>query len=777
MNFRTLTMLVIVCSFFLMPDLSAQAKYTISGYLRDAATGEELLYATVLAKEVESGTTTNLYGFYSLTLPEGTHTIEYSYVGYEPQLMKIELKADVRKDLELGSAAQNLVEVVVKAKEENENIRNTETGTLKLDVKDMKLIPVLMGEQDIIKSMQLMPGVSSSGEGGSGFFVRGGNLDQNLILLDEAPVYNASHLLGFFSVFNSDALKDVKMYKSGIPAEYGGRASSVMDVRMKNGNTKGFGLSGGLGLISSRLTVEGPIVKENGSFIISGRRTYLDLILRNTQEDFEGTALFFYDLNAKANYKFGKNDRLYLSGYFGKDKLGTEDFGFDWGNKTATLRWNHLFNDKLFSNTSFIFSDYSYGFEVQNDDIDIALSSGILDYNFKQDFNWYINPKNSLRFGINGIYHKFEPGAFTSLNSEGVEEALISIQEQQALEGGVYLANEQKINDRLTLNYGLRMSLFSNVGPYVVKEYNEDNEEINATPHSKGDFYHTYSGWEPRISGSFLLDTKSSVKASYNRIYQYLHLLSNSTSGTPTDIWTPSSPLIKPQIADQFSIGYFKNFKNNQFEFSVEAYYKKLDNQLDYEDGASVLLNEDIESELVFGKGRSYGAEVLLRKTKGRLTGWIGYTLSKSEKQFDAINTGGWFSARQDRTHDISLVGVYELSPKITLSANWIYYTGDAVTFPSGKYQVDNAIVNLYSERNGYRMPDYHRMDIGMTWKLKNTKKYESDLNFSIYNIYNRKNAYTINFRESEEIPNTTEAVRLALFAAVPSITWNFSFK
>lgn len=750
-------------------------EFTLSGYMRDATSGEELLYANILVKETGEGVNTNLYGFYSLTLPKGTYTVEYSYVGYEPQTFELRLEADVRKDIELGSGAQQLAEVVVTSKADDENVSSTEVGTFTMDVKDMKLIPVLMGEQDILKSVQLMPGVASSGEGGNGFFVRGGNLDQNLILLDEAPVYNASHMLGFFSVFNSDALKDVKMYKSGIPAEYGGRASSVMDIRMKNGNMKEYEVSGGIGLIASRATVEGLIVKDKGSFIVSGRRTYLDLVLNAVSDEFDGSSLYFYDLNLKANYKLGDNDRIFLSGYLGRDAFGTDDFGFDWGNKTATLRWNHLFNDKLFANTSVIFSDYNYGFKFEDDEQEIALTSGIVDYTLKQDYNYYLNPKNSLRFGFSTIYHQFQPGDFTN-KEDGITEPILTIQEQQALESGIYVGNEQKINEKLTVNYGLRFSIFNNIGAYSVKEYDAENDIIETTDYEKGKFYNTYTGFEPRVNATYLLNSSSSVKASYNRINQYLHLLSNSTSGSPTDLWTPSSPNIKPQIADQYSVGYFKNFGGNAYELSIEGYYKNLQNQVDYEDGANTLLNENVEAELVYGEGYAYGAEVLVKKTKGRFTGWLGYSFSKSKRRFDEINNGDWFSARQDRTHDISLVASYKLNDKLNLSGSFVYYTGDAVTFPSGKYEIDGGIVNLYSERNGYRMPDYHRLDVGLTWILKDTERYKSDLNFSIYNVYNRKNAYTISFRESEDVPNTTEAVRLALFGAIPSVTWNFKF-
>ncbi len=758
--FTMLGVLISVCTF-------AQ-HFTLSGYLRDADTGEELLYATVSVAGTSEGVSTNLYGFYSLTLPAGAYEINYSYVGYESTTLEVELNKDITLDIELATASTQLEEVVVVANNENDNVTNTEVSVLSLDVKDIKKIPVIFGEQDVLKTMQLLPGVSASSEGSSGFFVRGGDADQNLILLDEAPVYNASHLLGFFSVFNSDALKDVKMYKGGIPAQYGGRASSVMDVRMRNGNMKEWEGSGGLGLISSRLTLEGPIVKDKGSVILSARRTYADILAEPFLEDFDDFRLYFYDLNFKANYKFGENDRVYVSGYFGRDVLGTDNFGFDWGNKTFTARWNHTFSNKLFSNTSFIYSEYDYGFNVENGGIDVDLDAGIYDFNLKQDYNFYLNPNNKITFGWQGIYHQFQPARF-AFDGEVQDPA----QEQDALEGGLYLTNEQKVSDRLQLNYGIRLTSFSNVGAYTEKAFDADDEVVEETVHESGEFYNTYFNLEPRFSATYLLDQNTSLKLSYNRNAQYLHLLSNSTADSPTDLWIPSSPLVEPTLADQVAIGYFKNFNNNKYKFSVEAYYKYLQNTVDYEDGAEIFGNNDIESELVFGQGRAYGVEFLVEKTKGKFTGWLSYTLSKSERQYDEIANGEWFSARQDRTHDISIVGIYQMSPRLSLSGSWVYYTGDAVTFPVGKYFIDGNLVNLYSERNADRMPDYHRLDLGLTWKLSD-KASANDLNFSVYNAYNRKNAYSINFDTNDA--GVTEATRLALFGIVPSVTWNFNF-
>ena len=762
-----------ICMLLLISSTINAQDFTISGYMRDASTGEELLYATVLVKETVEGTTTNLYGFYSLTLPKGDYTLLYSYIGMQTQEITISLTENVKKDIELAAGGIELTEVVVNATKDDENITNTEVSTVTLDLKEAKLVPVLMGEQDIVKTMQLLPGVSSNSEGSSGFFVRGGDADQNLILLDEAPVYNASHLLGFFSVFNSDALKDVKLYKGGMPAEYGGRVSSVMDVRMKNGNMKEWGVSGGIGLISSRLTAEGPIQKDKGSMILSARRTYADVLARPfLDEPFSEVDLYFYDLNFKANYKLGDNDRIYLSAYNGRDVFATDEFGFDWGNTTATLRWNHLFSDKLFSNTTLIYSDYDYGFKIEAGGNGINLSSGIYDYNLKQDYNWYVNPSNTLRFGWQGIYHRLLPNEVTF--DDGTEGEGTTVEERRALEGGIYIANDQKVSDKFSLSYGLRLSTFSNIGGYTEKTYNEQDDIISETTYEEGDFYNNYFGLEPRVNATYVLNGSSSIKASYNRNYQYLHLLSNSNAGTPTDLWIASSPLVKPQIADQVAIGYFRNFKENMYEFSVEAYYKDLQNQVDFEDGGSQINNPEIESDLVFGAGRAYGTEFYLKKRKGDFTGWVSYTLSKSERQFDEVNRGEWFSARQDRTHDLSIVGMYQVSPKLTVSASFVYYTGDAVTLPVGKYFIDGTLVNLYGDRNSERMPDYHRMDLGLTYILKDTDKFYSDLSFSIYNVYNRKNAFSLEFDINDT--GQTQATQLALFGIVPSVTWNFNF-
>jgi len=777
--------------------ISFSQKYTISGSLRDAETGEDLVGARILVKNQPGvGVVTNVFGFYSLTLPKGDYTLLFQSISYRTVQLKVVLDKNIEKDLELKPESAMLNAVEVTGEKANHNVTSAEMGVEKIKVSDLDAIPVLFGEKDIMKTMQLLPGVKSAGEGNAGFYVRGGGADQNLILLDGAPVYNASHLLGFFSVFNSDALKDVKLYKGGAPAQFGGRLSSVMDIQMKEGNSKRLAVSGGIGLISSKLTIEAPIVKDKGSFIISGRRTYVDIFLRALKNSddpkkikLSKSTLYFYDLNLKANYRIGKKDRVFVSGYFGRDKFGFSDqFGFDWGNLTGTARWNHIFSKKLFSNTSFVFSNYNYNINFGSDDNTFEIGSEIQDFNLKQDFDYYLNGKNTLKFGGNLIHHTFKPGEIET--GSGIDFVLNDISERYSIESALYVSNEQKVGTRLSLIYGLRFSSFSQIGPGDIHDYNTAGEITNTTTYDDWANIATYNGLSPRFSASFLLNEKSSIKASYSRTYQYLHLISNSTSSSPTDIWLPSSNNIKPQTSDQVSLGYFRNFKNNLLEFSVEAYYKKMQNTIDYRDGAEVTLNPTVEGELLYGEGRAYGVEFLLKKKRGKFTGWVSYTLSKSEKLFDDINKGSWFPAKQDRVHDASIVAMYKLNPRLTFSASWVYYTGAAVSFPEAKYEIDGEVINYYSERNGYRMPDYHRLDLGITLKSKAfklikdadtgkeievPKRFESSWNFSVYNAYARENAYSITF-DTNENTGLTEATQVALFKLIPSITYNFKF-
>lgn len=756
--------------------LSAQQNFVISGHITDVASGENLPGATVIVTgQSTSGTATNSYGFYSLSVPRGEYKVRFQYVGYEPQEIQLELSGNRKIDIELGEKSFELGNIVVTGERADRNITSVEMGNVKMSPKEIEKIPIIFGEQDILKTMQLTPGIKSAGEGNSGFYVRGGGIDQNLILLDEAPVYNASHLLGFFSIFNSESIRDANLLKGSIPAEYGGRASSVFDIKMKEGNLKEFGVAGSVGLISSNIAMEGPIEKDRGSFIVSARRTYADLfLLFSKKEELKNTSLYFYDLNLKTNYKINENNRIYLSGYFGRDNFGfNNEFGFDWGNLTGTLRWNHNLSEKLFSNTSFIVSKYSYDVNILGD-ASITIGSRIEDINLKQDFTWYANPLNMTKFGGNLIYHNILPGEISASENSGINPENIS--KRKAIEWAGYVSNEQKISEKLKVYYGLRLALFSNVGPGEFYEFGENGQLSQTINFDEFKFVKTQGGLEPRLGLNYIINSKKSVKASYNRIYQFLHLLSNSTTTTPTDLWLPSSNNVKPQVADQVSAGYFRNFKDNEFESSVEIYYKDLKNQIDYRNGAELVFNSTVEAELVFGRGWAYGAEFFFKRNFGRFNGWVSYTWSRTLRQFDEINNGKAFPARQDRIHDFAVVGMYDLAKKLNFSATWVYYTGNAVTFPSGKYEVDGQIVGYYTERNGYRMPPYHRLDLALTWQRKKTEKFESSWNFSVYNVYGRENAYFIQFRQNEEKPALTEAVQFAIFKAIPSVSYKFKF-
>jgi hypothetical protein len=753
--------------------------YTINGYVKDAKTGEELIGAVVAIKELTAtGASTNAYGFYSITIPEGTYTVTAQFLGYETKTSQVSLTQNIKLDFVISETQRNLEEVVVTEERKNENITRNEMGVEKLDIQQIKNIPVLFGEKDVLKTLQLLPGVKSAGEGQSGFYVRGGGADQNLVLLDEATVYNASHLLGFFSVFNSDAIKDVTLYKGTQPADYGGRLSSVLDIKMKDGNDKKFGASGGIGLIASRLNIEGPIVKNKGSFIISGRRTYADTFLKLSKDSATRQArLYFYDFNAKANYRINDKNRVYLSGYFGKDVLGFgKSFGFNWGNVTGTFRWNHLFSEKLFSNTSLIFTNYDYKISVSGgNSTSLNIISRIQDYGLKQDFQYFASTVHKFKFGFYSTYHKIIPGTIT-IDGDGTSSNLNFLPNKYAWENALYASHEIKVNERFNFEYGIRLSSFSLIGPGSFYEYDANGDVSKTTDYKKNQFVKTYFNPQPRITTSYVLNEKNSIKASYNRNAQNLHLLSNSTSGNPTDLWIPSSNNVKSEISDQVSLGYFRNFKENMFEFSSEIYYKSMQNQIDYKNFAQLTFNVNAESQLLYGKGRAYGLELFLKKKTGRFNGWIGYTLSRTEKQIAGINNGAWYAAKQDRTHDISVVGIYELTSKWTVSATWVYYTGNAVTFPSGKYEVNGEVKFYYTERNGYRMPSYHRLDIGATYQMKKTEHYESSLNFSVYNAYGRRNAYSITFKQDPDDPTKTQAVQTTLFRWVPSITYNFKF-
>ncbi|NEM98466.1 TonB-dependent receptor [Pontibacter burrus] len=771
-----MTTLLLACLAF---ATAAQEKVTISGYVKDKATGEGLIGSSVSVQELPgTGVITNEYGFYSLTLPKGNYTLNYNYLGYVTIAKQVQLTASQKLDMQLEQNSTVLKEVVVSTRKEDNNVRSMEMSTLKMQVAEIKTMPALLGEVDLVKAIQLMPGVQNAGEGTSGFYVRGGGSDQNLILLDEAPVYNASHLMGFFSVFNADAIKDVQLYKGGIPAQHGGRLSSLLDIRMKEGNNQKMEVSGGIGTIASRLTVEAPIVKDKSSFIVSGRRTYADMFFGlSSDEDIKGNDLYFYDLNAKVNYTLNDKNRLFMSGYFGRDVAATKDFMMNWGNATGTVRWNHLFNDRLFSNTTFIFSNFDYALGSREEESEFTWKSQIRDYGVKNDYTYFLNPKNQLRFGLHATYHHFMPAEIKAGRNSYVNDLKLS--STNALETALYLSNEHQITDKLTIDYGLRFSTFANIGPGKVYRYDDAFETpVDTVNYSRFEKIKSYYGLEPRIAAKYDLNDASSVKASYNRTLQYLHQLSNSTSAMPFDIWIPSGTYVKPQIADQVAVGYFRNFHDNMFEGSVEVYYKWMGNQIDYKDYAEILLNERLETELLRGTGEAYGAEFYLRKQKGLLTGWVSYTLSKTERTVPGINDGRSYAPRHDRRHSGNLVLSYEFSPSINIGANWTYSTGGAITMPVGRYEYNGKTYPVYSERNGYRLPAYHRLDLSATYeKPRNEfKKYGSSWTLSIYNAYARKNAFSIYFRESEDDRTKTEAVKTYLFGLLPSLTYNFKF-
>ncbi|MEI8086511.1 MAG: TonB-dependent receptor [Paludibacter sp.] len=759
----------LILIFFLNATILSAQSFTISGYITDKKTGESIIGAIALVKNSSHiGRTSNDYGFYSLSLPKGNYELVFSYIGHQKQNINVALTGNKTLNVAMEDNTATLKEVVVTGTRENENVRQSTMGVEKMSVETVSKLPVIFGERDILKIIQLLPGVKSGGDGQSGFTVRGGTIDQNLILLDDAPVYNASHLLGFFSTFNSDAIKDVSLYKGTAPAQFGGRISSVVDVKMNEGDNQNYGVSGGIGLISSKLNIEGPLQKGKSSFLISGRRTYADVFLKLTDK-FKDNQLYFYDFNAKLNYRFSDKDRLFVSGYFGRDVLALSNrFSIDWGNTTGTMRWNHLYNSKLFSNTSLIYSNYDYKINISSDSLKFSILSRIRDWNLKQEFQYFPNSNNEWKIGYNIIHHTITPGQITS---ETI--AANTKQIRNGVESALYIANDWQAMEKLKINAGLRVSSFTVLGGsdyYNLDAKNNVTDTIN-----QPGIVTNYFLFEPRVSLSYALGENSSVKAAYTRNTQNMHLITNSVSGSPTDKWIMSNNIVKPEIGNQVSAGYYLNFKDNMYAFSAETYYKSMLNQIDYKDNA----NERapiIETQLLYGKGSAYGLELLLKKNKGKFTGWLGYTLSRSEKQIDGINNSQWYAARQDRTHDISIVTMYDISKRWNVSAVWVYQTGNAITFPSGKYEVAGNNILLYTERNGYRMPAYHRLDLGATYKLKEHKRFSSELSFSLYNAYGHENAYIITFEKSKTDPNKTVAMQTSLFRWIPSVSWNFKW-
>lgn len=792
------TLLALFGHFFM---LQAQERYTLSGTIYEASSNETLIGVTVAIAELKTGTTTNEYGFYSITLPKGEYQVIISYLGFQEVVQTINLDQNLRRDFSLVEKTEELQEVVVTEDVERLDIKKPQMSVTSLASNTIKQIPVVLGESDVIKSLVLLPGVTNAGEASSGFNVRGGAADQNLILLDEATVFNSSHLFGFFSVFNPDAIKDVKLFKGGIPARYGGRVSSVLEIFQKEGNSKEFKVNGGIGAVASRLLVEGPIQKDRTAFLIGGRASYAHLFL--PLFDINSKA-YFYDLNTKINHKINNNNSVFLSGYFGRDLFNvSERFVNVYGNAVGNFRWNHLFSDKLFSNLSLIYSDYYYGLEL--DFVGFEWNSGIQNFNIKYDLKHYLNNKLQLNYGVNGIYYVFNPGKIVpnSPDSGIVEEQLTK---KYANENAAYIDIEHQITDDLSVEYGIRASQFNRFGQDEFFVYRNNNpvefdpftltyseaSPIDTISPGRNETLKTFFNLEPRVSISYNFKENNSIKASYTRLAQYLHLLSNTSSPTPLDVWTPSGPFVEPQLLDQYAVGYFRNIKDGEYSLETEAFYKDIQNRIDYIDGADLIANNAIEQVILNGEARAYGLELLVRKNQGRFKGWLAYTLSRSEQRtpgrdlnFDSgrsnletgINFGDWYSTPYDKTHDLSLYGSFDLNDKWSINANFVYQTGQPTNYPIGQFEFEEINVPYYGSRNKERLPDYHRLDISaiLTPKRNNGKKVQSAWVFSIYNAYNRKNAASINFRENEDT-GRNEAVRTAIFGIVPSVTYNFKF-
>jgi hypothetical protein len=783
--------ILLICFIFTSIFAVGQVKRTVSGYIKDAQNGETLIGATILVKGTTTGTTSNVYGFYSLSLEEGEYELDYRYIGFTTISKTVMFDQNQTITVELSSDAEQLDEVIVTSTEDFD-VQGVQMSTEKLQISTIKKIPALFGEVDVLKSIQLLPGVSSVGEGTSGFNVRGGGVGQNLVLLDDAPVYNSSHLFGFFSVFNPDAVKDVKLIKGGIPANYGGRLSSILDVRLKEGNAKELEVSGGIGTVFSRLAVQGPIKKDKSSFIIAGRRSYIDILAKPFTGD---ASLYFYDLTTKINYNINENNRLYLSGYFGRDVFKFDERqGFDWGSTTTTLRWNHLFSDRLFSNTSFFISKYDYGFSFGDNDLDkFDWKSRILTYTVKPTFDYYVNANNELTFGGEAIYYGFRPAESIGV-SDGISTD-ISLDDKFALENALYIDNKQKIGDKITLRYGVRWSAFQYYGPgnkyeYQDTEPGERKTVTSITEVGPRESIQSYSNFEPRASISYSLDDKSSIKASYTRTNQYVHLISNTAASTPIDVWTPSTNNIKPQQGDQYAFGYFNNrIGERGLEFSSEVYYRNTKNQVEYVNGADLLINELIEGDLISGIGRAYGLELSLKKNTGKVNGWVSYTLSKSELLTDGINDDEWYAARFDQLHNLTVFGNYDFNDRSSLSANFTYVTGAPVTAPTSRFEQQGYVIpfDYYDSRNGLKTPATHRLDLSFTRKLRRVKNGEKrknmdELVISVYNVYARKNPFSIFFAQEQgrpiitESPNTQATQFSIIGSFVPSISYNFNF-
>lgn len=774
----------------------AQTKsYTISGSIKDASNGEDLIGANIRIKGTEYGTVANVYGFYSISIPAGTYTVEYSFIGYETLAKEVVLEADQRIDISLLVGQKQLEEVLISGQKENYNVTSTEIGIKRLDIQTVLKVPSFAGEIDVIKTIQFLPGVSTVGEGASGFNVRGGSVGQNLVLLDEAPVYNASHLFGFFSVFNPDAVKDLKLYKSAIPPRFGGRISSILDIKMKEGNNQKFQVNGGIGTIFSRLAIEGPFKKNKGSFIIAGRRSYIDALIKPFTDILDGGAeLYFYDLTLKTNYQINENNRIFLSGYFGRDVfMFSANQGFSWGNTTATLRWNHLFSKKIFSNFSFFYSNYDYSLAfVQNEENQFTWKSDISTINFKPEFTYFVNANNEISFGAELIFYIFNPANAVGISNG--EKSDISLPKKNSIESSFYIGNQQKITSKFSLDYGIRLSTYYYIGAATVYDFQYFRKGYSKIPSvvkeaAAGELIQSYWNPEPRISFTYAFNKEQSIKGSYNRTAQYIHLISNTVASNPLDVWTQSTNNIKPQTGDQFVLGYFRNFKKNIYEASVEVYYRTTTNQLDYVSGVNLLINRYLEGAVLPGIGRAYGIEWYFQKKEGKFNGWVSYTLGRTELKIDDINNGTWYPTRYDQTHNLKITTFYDINSQWSLSANFTYITGTPTTLPTSRYQFQNITVpyNYSNSRNNTRIPDYHRLDIGATWNSKPIKpngqprKINHQVVLSIYNLYGRRNPFSIYTSQGTMRqlvgPAQTYAYQFAVIGSVvPGISYNFKF-
>ena len=781
---------LLLIPFFVFPVIVfGQNKFTINGYAKDSLSGETLIGSTIYVNGKNKGITTNQFGFYSLTLPEGPYEVVCSNIGYQTKVVSFGLHADKQFNFQLLPKSTTSNEIIISSKRRDANVRNAQMGQIDLSIEQLRSVPAFLGEVDILKTIQLLPGVQNAGEGSAGLYVRGGGPDQNLIILDDAVVYNTGHLFGFFSIFNADAIKSTSLIKGGMPAQYGGRLSSVLDISMKEGNDKKLEVDGGIGLIASRISIQGPIKKEKASFIISARRTYIDALVKpfvSASSSFHGSGYYFYDLNAKVNYKFSEKDRLYLSGYFGKDKFDfvngkqSLNVSIPWGNSTGTVRYNHVFNNQLFGNTTLVYNDYNFNFKAVQNNFSIKLLSGIRDLNIKQDFDLYPFTGHKLKFGAMYTYHTFTPSVLSG-SQDSVQFKPNNAQTKYANEVAAYIQDEWTVNDKIKVNAGLRWSGFQQVGKYKIYSTDANGNRIDSTTYGAGKPVKSYNGLEPRLTMRYSINDETSVKGSVSRNFQYIHLVSNAGTTLPTDIWVPSTYRVKPQESWLYALGIFKNLKDNMFETSVEVYYKLMKNQLEYKEGYTPTSLEDTENFFTVGKGWSYGSEYFINKTKGRLTGWIGYTLSWTWRKFPGLNFGDKYPAKYDRRHDLSVVATYELSKKWKASAVFVYGSGNAATLPQRFYIFNGVLTQDYSRLNEYRLPSYHRLDLSATYTSPRNehRKIKSQWIFSVYNTYSRQNPYFVYFDQSGNPYNGTlvvQAKQVSLFPVIPAVTWNFKF-